>query len=389
MFDNLEFGFEDEFDSAFEGFDLFDEDFDIADEGFFGDPEHTVAAMLNTVRDNIASRVTTVEQADSLINQISEEAVRFNLVLNEMADAIRAFQRGDITKEDMMSTCTAGSRQLKEQCKTLQLADGITEMADDEICEDEIAMIREFIIGCKSIVEEHRAKLAGEEGADQAGKAGTIVHAAESLVGQLEALTYDMGYDDFDDFEEAFEGLDKIKDVAGAGIDKIKGAGAKVKGGVKNALDSEAAMKIKNSAPAQKANELYKKAKELVKAGADKAKITALINKAKGLYEQCLNKVKSIKGNGSVKEFFLNRIDACKTFLLKIAGKIKGGFKDTMGKLKSIRKGAATESLEYSLDALAFAVANESYYEADDFEAVIESNVNIMLINDGFEDEIL
>ena len=375
MFDNLEFGFEDEFDSAFEGFDLFDDDFDIADEGFFGDPEHTVAATLNTLRDNIASRVTTVEQADSLINQISEEAVRFNLVLNEMADAIRAFQRGDITKEDMMSTCTAGSRQLKEQCKTLQLADGITEMADDEICEDEIAMIREFIIGCKSIVEEHRAKLAGEEGADQAGKAGTIVHAAESLVGQLEALTYDM---DYDDFEEAFEGLDKIKDVAGAGIDKIKGVGAKVKGGVKGALDSEAAMKIKNSAPAQKANELYKKAKELVKAGADKAKITALINKAKGLYEQCLNKVKSVKGNGSVKEFFLNRIDACKTFLLKIAGKIK-----------SIRKGAATESLEYSLDALAFAVATESYYEADDFEAVIESNVNIMLINDGFEDEII
>lgn len=286
--------------------DYYEDDLDFGLEGLFGDAEHTVASLLNTVRDNVATKVTSVVQADELIDTISGEAVEFNQLLIDMSDAIRSFERGNISKEEMMGICSNAGKELKANCKTLGLC-GDVFSPDDDITEDEIAMIREFIIGCKSVVEERRAQLAGEEGADQAGKAGTIVNAAEGLLYQL---------DEYSD--------DYASEAAG---------------------DNRIAQQIRNSTDAKTADVLYKQGKALYKAGS-KDKAVGTIKKAQALYTKCLNKVKSsterinvertagsmngygIKdkyrrtvaanyGAGSAITYFEDKIAACKALIMK------------------------------------------------------------------------
>lgn len=125
-------------------------------EGIF-DPEATVDSLLATVKENITSKVTSVDQAADLENRLSEEAAEFNSMLATISTAMRQCEAGEITKEEALAAAKPCVDALKERCEALKL--GGVDVKDDDITENEIAMLREYIVGCKDIVAAHKEEL--------------------------------------------------------------------------------------------------------------------------------------------------------------------------------------------------------------------------------------
>ena len=125
-------------------------------EGFL-DPEMTSAKLLDAVRANVAEKVTTVDQAAALELKLSQEAAQFNDCLTTISNAIHKFERGEISKEEMMNESAPCISALKTKCEALKLAN--VNVPGGDITEDEIATLREYIVGCKDIVAAHKEKL--------------------------------------------------------------------------------------------------------------------------------------------------------------------------------------------------------------------------------------
>lgn len=125
-------------------------------EGFL-DPEMTSAKLLDAVRANVAEKVTTVDQAAALELKLSQEAAQFNDCLTTISNAIHKFERGEISKEEMMNESAPCVSALKTKCEALKLAN--VNVPGGDITEDEIATLREYIVGCKDIVAAHKEKL--------------------------------------------------------------------------------------------------------------------------------------------------------------------------------------------------------------------------------------
>lgn len=121
------------------------------------DPEMTATKLLAIVRENVENNVKTVDQAAALENRLSEEAAKFNDCLTTIMNAQNKFTRGEISKEDMLAECAPCVDMLKNKCEALQLAN--VNVSDGDITEDEIATLREYIVGCKDIVASHREML--------------------------------------------------------------------------------------------------------------------------------------------------------------------------------------------------------------------------------------
>ena len=121
------------------------------------DPEMTATKLLAVVRENVENNVKTVDQAAALENRLSEEAAKFNDCLTTIMNAQNKFTRGEISKEDMLAECAPCVDMLKNKCEALQLAN--VNVSDGDITEDEIATLREYIVGCKDIVASHREML--------------------------------------------------------------------------------------------------------------------------------------------------------------------------------------------------------------------------------------
>ena len=125
-------------------------------EGFL-DPEMTSAKLLDAVRANVAEKVTTVDQAAALELKLSQEAAQFNDCLTTISNAIHKFERGEISKEEMINESAPCVSTLKTKCEALKLAN--VNVPGGDITEDEIATLREYIVGCKDIVAAHKEKL--------------------------------------------------------------------------------------------------------------------------------------------------------------------------------------------------------------------------------------
>lgn len=125
-------------------------------EGFL-DPEMTSAKLLDAVRANVAEKVTTVDQAAALELKLSQEAAQFNDCLTTISNAIHKFERGEISKEEMINESAPCVSALKTKCEALKLAN--VNVPGGDITEDEIATLREYIVGCKDIVAAHKEKL--------------------------------------------------------------------------------------------------------------------------------------------------------------------------------------------------------------------------------------
>jgi len=290
--------------------------YSIAMEGIF-DPEATVDTLLATVKENITSKVTTVDQAASLENRLSEEAAEFNSMLATISNAMRQCEAGEITKEEALAAAKPCVDALKERCEALKL--GGVDVKDDDITESEIAMLREFIVGCKDIVAAHKESLQ------------------ECPVAQNEEKS-----------KEASEGV------------------LSYLGNMDVANEASLMMQVRNSNNAKTATALYKNAKKLYAMGSkDKAK--TYMQQAKAKYEKCLEEAKKAgkeykiertvgtkannvtfkdkdpnyvayktPGFGYVVRYFEDRVDTCEAYLRQWAN--KAGNKDLQETKEMLKK---------------------------------------------------
>ena len=285
------------------------------------DAEQTAAKLLDAVKANVEKTVKTVDAAVSLENKLSEEAAQFNACLTTMSNSIRKCERGEISRDEMLAECAPCVSTLKEKCVALKLAN--VEAKGTDITEEEIAMLKEYIVGCKDIVADHKQKLQDGE-VEEKG-------ASEGILSTLS------------DYEPATE--------------------------------ANTIMEIRRSNEAKTARDLYVQAKKLYGLGS-KDKAREYLKKSQKLYEQCLEKVKkyaklitverttTIKDNyagtsNSDKytreatentsaayaiEYFEDRIDSCKALDLQWTNKAgKLNYSQTKAELKAERKALKKE----------------------------------------------
>lgn len=275
------------------------------------DAEQTAASLLEAVKVNVENTVKTVDEAATLENKLSEEATQFNTYLTTMSNAIRKCERGEISREEMLAECTPCVTALKEKCVALKLVDA--KVAGDDITEEEIAMLREYIVGCKDIVAARKKDLQDSPAAEAATE------------GVLAGLA---------NFEPATEANTKMY------------------------------KEIRQSTEAKTANQLYKQAKKLYGLGS-KEKAVEYLKKAQKLYEGCLEKAKeaakmftaerTVKGGGVsdkwnkelteslpgayIVVYFEDRIDSCKALEMQWNNKAgKSTYAETKAQLKAERK---------------------------------------------------
>ena len=235
-------------------------------EGFL-DPEMTSAKLLDAVRANVAEKVSTVDQAAALELKLSQEAAQFNDCLTTISNAIHKFERGEISKEEMMNESAPCVSALKTKCEALKLAN--VNVPGGDITEDEIATLREYIVGCKDIVAAHKEKL-------QACCGDT---ATEGLMASMENM--------------------EIATEASAMSKKAKG--------------------LKNSTDAKTAAQLYMQARKLYGLGS-KDKAQKYLSQAKKLYEKLLATAK--------KEAKMYKVDRT-NFQVNKVNSMKAGTADT------------------------------------------------------------
>ena len=235
-------------------------------EGFL-DPEMTSAKLLDAVRANVAEKVSTVDQAAALELKLSQEAAQFNDCLTTISNAIHKFERGEISKEEMMNESAPCVSALKTKCEALKLAN--VNVPGGDITEDEIATLREYIVGCKDIVAAHKEKLQA-----CCGDA-----AIEGLMASMENMD--------------------IATEASAMSKKAKG--------------------LKNSTDAKTAAQLYMQARKLYGLGS-KDKAQKYLSQAKKLYEKLLATAK--------KEAKMYKVDRT-NFQVNKVNSMKAGTADT------------------------------------------------------------
>ena len=337
------------------------------------DPEATVTSLLDSVRENVKTTVKTVDQAAQLENKLSEEAAQFNNCLLTMSNAIRKCERGEISKEEALSDCAPCVTALKNKCVALTLSNA--KIVGDDITEDEIAVLREYITGCKDIVADRKVELQ-----------------------------------DCSCASEGFIDADEI------------------------AVESDLGRSIRQSTDAKTANECYKQAKKLYNVGS-KEEAKKYLAKAKKLYEKCLatakkhgkmTEVKStvsktkdrraftggkkitsqseektesksmVKGIGKVIRYFEDRIDSCTALQMQWDNKAgKSTFKETKAQLKAERASAKRQNdfdnyrnkqgvkAGVRADRSAQKAANKRYKEMA--KSAAESWEEYQMIEDNFE----
>ena len=231
-------------------------------EGFL-DPEMTSAKLLDAVRANVAEKVTTVDQAAALELKLSQEAAQFNDCLTTISNAIHKFERGEISKEEMMNESAPCVSALKTKCEALKLAN--VNVPGGDITEDEIATLREYIVGCKDIVAAHKEKLQGCASGDA---------ATEGLMASMENM-----------------------EIATEANNMAKKAKA-----------------LKKSTDAKTAAQLYMQARKLYGLGS-KEKAQKYLSQAKKLYEKLLatakKEAKMVKVDRT--NFRINKVNSMKT----------------------------------------------------------------------------
>lgn len=342
------------------------------------DPEQTTAKLLEAVKANVAETVKTVDAAATLENKLSEEAAQFNACLTTMSNAIRKCERGEISREEMLAECAPCVAALKEKCVALKLAD--VKATGDDITEDEIAMLREYIVGCKDIVADRKQELQD----------CPVEGASEGLLAGLANV------------EPAVEAANQ-------------------------------ATEIRKSTEAKTANELYKQAKKLYGLGS-KEKALEYLKKAQKLYEKCLEKAekaakmvdveRTVKGynvedkfnkkltdNVSmayVIDYFEDRIDSCKALEMQWNNKAgKSTYAETKKQLKAERKqikhenrlnaakDRAGKKAEFKAKHDAKKYADAAYKakmdaaETGEEREAVESMFDVMYATEAFADELL
>ena len=121
-------------------------------ESIFANAQQYAASLIETATLAINAKVNTIEEAEKMIQDLSSEAVKFNELLNSIVNAMRQVESGDMTKEEAAGIIAPAVKELKDKCYALKIANA--EAPGDDITEDEIAILRELIIGVKAAAED-------------------------------------------------------------------------------------------------------------------------------------------------------------------------------------------------------------------------------------------
>ena len=121
-------------------------------ESIFANAQQNAASLIETATLAINAKVNTIEEAEKMIEQLSSEAVKFNELLKDIANAMHQVESGDMSKEEAAGIIAPAVKELKDKCCALKIANA--EAPGDDITEDEIAILRELIIGAKAAAED-------------------------------------------------------------------------------------------------------------------------------------------------------------------------------------------------------------------------------------------
>ena len=292
-------------------------------EGFL-DPEMTSAKLLDAVRANVAEKVTTVDQAAALELKLSQEAAQFNDCLTTISNAIHKFERGEISKEEMMNESAPCVSALKTKCEALKLAN--VNVPGGDITEDEIATLREYIVGCKDIVAAHKEKLqaccgdAATEGLMASMENMEIATEASGMAKKAKALKQST------DAKTASQLYMQAR--------KLYGLGSKEK--AQKYLSQAKKLYEKLLATAKKEAKMYKVERTNYKNKTKGSLLTVAGNKSKGIVET--QKGKEVTDSVSYDKliaYFEDRIDACEALSRQWNNKAgKQSFAETKKALK-------------------------------------------------------
>ena len=121
-------------------------------ESIFANAQQNAASLIETATLAINAKVNTIEEAEAMIQELSSEAVKFNELLTCIMNAMRQVESGDMQKEEAAGIIAPAVKELKDKCTALKIAN--VEAPGDDITEDEIATLRELIIGAKAAAED-------------------------------------------------------------------------------------------------------------------------------------------------------------------------------------------------------------------------------------------
>lgn len=121
-------------------------------ESIFANAQQNAASLIETAALAINAKVNTIEEAEEMIQSLSSEAVMFNELLTTIMNAMRQVESGDMQKEEAAGIITPAVKELKDKCTALKISNA--EAPGDDITEDEIAILRELIIGAKAAAED-------------------------------------------------------------------------------------------------------------------------------------------------------------------------------------------------------------------------------------------
>jgi hypothetical protein len=181
---------------------------EVAQEGLFSKPK-TLDQMLSNVQKTVDKKCKTSEDCDDLLAKITGEETKFNTAIKTLQDATVKYQE-DNDKKALKATTKPVLKDLKKTCDILQMKD-ITDNAE-EITEEELKKLRDFIVGAKDIIKKKAESFSGEgddEGADTAEECGSC----ESFLAMLQGMDTDDSASvaqecaTFDDFMVAIEGI--------------------------------------------------------------------------------------------------------------------------------------------------------------------------------------
>ena len=353
-------------------------------ESIFANAQQNAASLIETATLAINAKVNTIEEAEAMIQELSSEAVKFNELLTCIMNAMRQVESGDMQKEEAAGIIAPAVKELKDKCTALKIAN--VEAPGDDITEDEIATLRELIIGAKAAAED---RLVAIRLCDDCKVDPEVENELNPPEENGEAFDGDVSMESYSE------------DIA------IEAAFL--------------ASKYVNTTECKTAKALYQNAKKLYSMGS-KEKALEYMKKAKSLYEGCLKKllnesgkfekaertdtIKKNSGTSAIRHnvtrtdsltFAIARskletkIDRCTAHILQWTTKAgKETYQQTLDQLKADREQAkaakkaakaATENYEMEENSMEFNEAYESYIDSTmmefvDYEAATEGANN-------------
>ena len=226
-------------------------------ESIFANAQQNAASLIETATLAINAKVNTVEEAEAMIQELSSEAVKFNELLTCIMNAMRQVESGDMQKEEAAGIIAPAVKELKDKCTALKIAN--VEAPGDDITEDEIATLRELIIGAKAAAED---RLVAIRLCDDCKVDPEVENELNPPEEHGDAFDGDVSMESYEDIavEAAF-----------------------------------LASKYVNTTECKTAKALYQNAKKLYSLGS-KEKALEYMKKAKSLYEGCLKKLLNESG---------------------------------------------------------------------------------------------